>query len=55
MTDWSEWNTCTKSCGDGAKSRVRSISVEPAFNGKKCNSTIDTTECSTMPCPGKYW
>ena len=53
MTEWSEWNACTKSCGDGTKSRVRRISVEPASKGMKCNSTIDTADCSTRPCPGK--
>ena len=53
MTEWSEWNACTKSCGDGTKSRVRRISVEPASKGIKCNSTIDTADCSTRPCLGK--
>ena len=54
MTEWSEWNKCTKSCGVGSKSRVRTILVQPAFDGIKCNSTSDTAECNTNPCPGKY-
>ena len=54
MNEWLEWNTCTKSCGTGSKSRVRSISVEPAFEGRKCGSKIDTTDCNTNLCPGKY-
>ena len=54
MNEWSQWNACTKSCGKGSKSRIRSILVEPAFEGKECGSTIDTTECNTNSCPGKY-
>ena len=53
MGEWKEWNTCTKSCGTGTKSRVRSILVEPAFGGKKCSPTIDTADCNINSCSGR--
>ena len=54
MTNWNEWITCSKSCGGGSKSRNRNILAQQEFGGTKCNSTIDTTECNTTPCPGEY-
>ena len=55
MGEWKEWNTCTKSCGAGTKSRIRGIMVEPAFEGNKCGSTIDTVDCNINPCPGSVF
>ena len=55
MGEWKEWNTCTKSCGTGTKSRIRDIMVEPAFGGNKCSSAIDTVDCNINPCPGSIF
>ena len=54
MGEWNEWNTCTTSCGTGTKSRARSILVETAFGGKKCNTTIDTADCNINSCSSTF-
>ena len=55
FTEWSEYSTCSASCGGGSKSRTRSYTNPvPAHGGKECEGeTEETMECSTDPCPGK--
>ena len=48
---WTDWSTCTKTCGGGIQSRLREI-VEPASNGGVCTEpTIETRNCNMVSCP----
>ena len=53
-SDWEEWGTCNKSCGNGSKSRNRRILVKAANGGIDCNSTTETTVCNIDPCSGSW-
>jgi len=50
--NWSEWGTCSVSCGGGQKTRTRDV-LHPAFqNGKPCDGDLsETVECSMEQCP----
>ncbi|KEP62419.1 UNVERIFIED_CONTAM: thrombospondin type 1 domain-containing protein [Hammondia hammondi] len=55
MTPWTTWSACSASCGEGWRSRVRSI-LKPLLsgNGKEgCPPTVETERCSQseLPCP----
>ena len=56
--DWSNWSTCSISCGgNGTKTRTRSC-LETTFDcGNPCSdlkgNTTDSATCTTDPCPGK--
>lgn len=52
-TRWSEWSTCSLSCGGGNKERNRSCAnPEPRFGGDDCNgNNTDINACNTQPCP----
>lgn len=58
MTDWSNWEDCSATCGGGIQTRTRSVSIQPANGGADCPRTpdgqiytIDTRTCNTDPCP----
>ncbi|KAK2185175.1 hypothetical protein NP493_244g03029 [Ridgeia piscesae] len=50
-TTWSEWSTCSQSCGIAVRSRHRSCgNPEPQFGGRTCvGSNIDTQYCLDNP------
>lgn len=55
--NWSAWtplSSCSKTCGDGIKSRHRTCSnPAPLHGGKFCSGTkTETVTCSDGPCPG---
>merc|ERR1712112_483909 len=49
---WSEWSTCTKSCGGGQKKRS-CTNPKPANGGKDCYAQYmhDTWDCNNQKCP----
>ena len=52
VSDWSEWGTCSKTCGGGTQSRTRTI-IKPAENGGIA-CPIDLSEnrlCNCQACP----
>eukprot|EP00930_Biecheleria_cincta_P087800 TRINITY_DN77039_c0_g1_i1.p1 TRINITY_DN77039_c0_g1~~TRINITY_DN77039_c0_g1_i1.p1 ORF type:complete len:1382 (-),score=243.87 TRINITY_DN77039_c0_g1_i1:209-4354(-) len=51
--DWSEWTTCSSSCGQGQHSRTRSIGTQPNYGGEPCkDSAAETKDCANLPvCP----
>ena len=53
-SSWSEWGTCTVSCGTGKQSRVRTCTdPKPAHGGRFCKGyPVEWRPCFTK-CPGK--
>ncbi|CAD7936456.1 unnamed protein product [Amoebophrya sp. A120] len=53
MTEWSYWSTCSVTCGEGQKSRERTIQRHPAWGGKTCEreSLVETKGCTMEQCP----
>eukprot|EP01012_Entosiphon_sulcatum_P049575 TRINITY_DN6820_c0_g1_i6.p1 TRINITY_DN6820_c0_g1~~TRINITY_DN6820_c0_g1_i6.p1 ORF type:complete len:7637 (+),score=112.47 TRINITY_DN6820_c0_g1_i6:5459-28369(+) len=51
VSDWGPWNTCTKVCGTGTKSRARTVIVAPLYGGLGCPSLSETVDCNVLPCP----
>lgn len=56
FTPFSNFSSCSKTCGGGTQSRLRSCSnPEPQFGGKNCSGNYkETRECNTQPCPSKF-
>lgn len=52
-SNWVEWSDCSKSCGNGTKTRTRSCDWPPPSNGGKlCSGLgVDKMVCSRRPCP----
>lgn len=56
-TGWSEWNSCSDTCGGGLTLRYRNCSnPEPQFGGIDCiGNGTENDSCNTHYCPGyKY-
>ncbi|XP_071821894.1 hemicentin-1-like isoform X3 [Apostichopus japonicus] len=53
FSQWSDWSTCSSSCGGGIKTRTRTCSSPaPAFGGANClGQTRDRLVCMPEPCP----
>ena len=49
--NWSEWSTCTATCGGGTQTRTRSKTS--AFNGTSCGTESQTQNCNTQGCCSK--
>lgn len=56
FTTYTNYSTCSKTCGGGVQVRLRSCTnPEPQFGGKNCTGTYkETKSCNAQPCPGKY-
>merc|ERR1711970_923500 len=54
FSDWSSWGECSKSCGEGEKSKTRTCSnPPPQFGGDVCvGPKTDTEKCNEQACPG---
>ncbi|KXJ23691.1 coadhesin [Exaiptasia diaphana] len=50
---WSDWTSCSKSCGKGQTSRERVCNnPTPKGNGKPCEgASFETVQCHIMECP----
>jgi len=49
---WSEWQTCSKTCGTGTRKRYRSEIIAAAFGGKRCSGQLtQVSACQAKPCP----
>jgi Spondin-like TSP1 domain/Thrombospondin type 1 domain len=48
VTAWSDWSTCSATCGPGTQTRSRSVVKEAASGGRACPSPGELTE--TRPC-----
>jgi len=51
VSDWSDWNSCSKTCGTGTQDRSRTIITQPQYGGSQCLSLSESRDCNTDPCP----
>lgn len=50
--DWSPWSYCSKSCGEGWKSRKRTVAIQPRNGGTQCDGPSEDLEiCNEFDCP----
>ena len=50
---WSSFSPCSKSCGSGAKQRIRHKLIQESNGGVCHGSNENTIPCGTEKCPGK--
>ena len=51
VSTWSDWGSCSKTCGGGTQTRMRTITVQSANGGNACPQLTDTQNCNTQSCP----
>uniref|UniRef100_A0A3Q2YR82 Hemicentin 1 n=1 Tax=Hippocampus comes TaxID=109280 RepID=A0A3Q2YR82_HIPCM len=56
-SEWSSWEECSRSCGHGNRTRVRTCSNPSAqHRGRPCEgSAVEVIVCSVQPCPAGGW
>eukprot|EP00397_Hematodinium_sp_SG-2012_P001832 GEMP01001837.1.p1 GENE.GEMP01001837.1~~GEMP01001837.1.p1 ORF type:complete len:1041 (+),score=169.21 GEMP01001837.1:528-3650(+) len=51
LSDWSDWDKCSKSCGGGQKIRTRRVMVQSANGGKTCDGDLRQVDpCNQGHC-----
>ncbi|KAI5614770.1 hemicentin-1 isoform X1 [Silurus asotus] len=52
-SEWTAWEDCSRSCGQGNRTRVRTCSKPPAqHGGRACEGrAVEVIMCSIRPCP----
>jgi hypothetical protein len=51
LSVWSEWSTCSLTCGVGDMTRTRSEITSESNSGVVCGTTSETETCEMTPCP----
>jgi hypothetical protein len=52
VSDWSDWSSCSKTCGGGVSKAYRNITRAAQYGGYACPSdTEKEVACNTNPCP----
>ena len=52
VSSWSEWSSCSRTCGYGTQVRERNVAREARHGGTSCPSRLrDQRACATTPCP----
>ncbi|MBI4699452.1 MAG: thrombospondin type-1 domain-containing protein, partial [Nitrospirae bacterium] len=55
VSNWSDWGTCSASCGGGTQARTRTIVTPPATGGAECPALSEEQSCNTHACPVYGW
>uniref|UniRef100_A0AAR2KQZ6 Hemicentin 1 n=1 Tax=Pygocentrus nattereri TaxID=42514 RepID=A0AAR2KQZ6_PYGNA len=52
-SEWSDWEECSRTCGQGNRTRIRTCSKPPAqHGGRACEGrAVEVIMCSIRPCP----
>ena len=52
-SNWSNWDSCSKSCGNGIRTRSRSKTVLEKYGGSCSGQASNSQSCIIKDCPGK--
>jgi len=50
MGGWSDWSSCSQTCGDGIAARSREVVEQPLNDGLACPDLRETRSCNIEPC-----
>jgi len=54
LAEWSDWTTCSATCGTGRHTRMRRVSKEPEHGGQPClGMLLMTQSCEMQACPSQ--
>ncbi len=48
VSEWSDWSSCSKSCGFGTRHRERTIIQRPMHYGARCPILVEDELCGSM-------
>ena len=51
VSSWRAWESCSKSCGGGTRTRARVITMRDEHGGYVCPNLSESQECNTQACP----
>ena len=51
---WSEWSSCSLTCGYGQQTRTRTCDGHVNCDGVQNDDLKETQSCNNGDCPGKY-
>ena len=50
---WGDWSDCSKTCGDGTRTKTRRKDVKEAHGGVCKGTDKEKESCKDKECPGK--
>ena len=51
VSSWSNWSSCSASCGGGSQTQTRTVTTASSNGGALCPALTQTQSCNTQPCP----
>jgi hypothetical protein len=51
LSNWTEWSTCSTTCGKGTQSASRYVVQAAMYGGQPCDITYKWQYCNDVPCP----
>ncbi|XP_071957188.1 thrombospondin type-1 domain-containing protein 7A-like isoform X2 [Antedon mediterranea] len=55
VSDWNEWTVCSHNCGQGTKTRYRTVTQEMNRGGRLCPPLDETIVCELRSCDEFIW